>query len=238
VAGFACVDEDGCNLWLGDPDCDAAHQVILDWLGKRVARFLTGEESVISSVKGNIGEAIAFVVGQEHKFAMEDFPFPANAFHPLRRISQSDIDIVWIHFGQTRNDDLLFLQEVKTTSLPNLKLADGLVVDYEKLFGTNVEFTLHTRLSSIKNILEYQHKKPELCQRVTYLAGKSPQTSPKVSLLPTLVHERTNASPVTKMLAVREMLIGRGWDSKGIELWAIGLSNLEDRLIRLALGAR
>ncbi len=81
-------------------------------------------------------------------------------------MSKPDIDIVWIQFGETGGDDRIVLQEVKTTGDSVLSLADNLISDYDKLFGTNPRFTLHTRLQDIKNKLEYEHKQPELCPRV------------------------------------------------------------------------
>jgi len=38
------------------------------------------------------------------------------------------------------------------------------------------------------------------------------------------------------MHAVRTILIGRGWPPQAIESWAIGLFDLDSRLIRLAMG--
>jgi len=117
-----------------------------------------------------------------------------------------------------------------------LSLADNLISDYDKLFETDPRFTLQTRLQDIKNKLEYEHKQPELCPRITELAGQSPQTSPQVQLLPTLVHERLGSDPQTKMLAIRETLSGKGWPRRAVQPWAIGLFDLNTRLLRLATG--
>jgi hypothetical protein len=92
------------------------------------------------------------------------------------------------------------------------------------------------RLHDIKNKLEYEHKQPELCMRVAELAGQSPQTSPQVQLLQTLVHERLGSDPHTKMLAIRETLYGKGWSRRAVQPWAIGLFDLNTRLLRLAMG--
>ena len=89
----------------------------------------------------------------------------------------SEIDIVWIRFGATTDDDVAVLQEVKTTGSPLLTLADSLIRDYDKLFGTDPHFTLHTRLQDIKNKLGYEHGRPELCPRMTELAGQSPHVT-------------------------------------------------------------
>jgi len=164
------------------------------------------------------------------------YAFTANALNPFRKISKPEIDIVWIRFGATTDDDVAVLQEVKTTGSPLLTLADSLIRDYDKLFGTDPHFTLHTRLQDIKNKLEYEHGRPELCPRMTELAGQSPQTSPQVRLFPTLVHERHESDPQTKMLAIRETLCGKGWARQVVQSWAIGFVDLNDRLIRLAQG--
>jgi hypothetical protein len=144
--------------------------------------------------------------------------------------------MAWIHFGETGDDDTAILQEVKTTGEPSLSLADGLISDYDKLFGTDPRFTLHMRLQGIKNAIEYEHKRPDLCPRVAELAGQSPQTSPRVLLFPTLVHERHASDPQTKMLAIRETLCGNGWARKAVQPWAIGFFDLNVRLLRLAMG--
>ena len=71
---------------------------------------------------------------------------------------------------------------------------------------------------------------------MTELAGQSPQTSPQVRLFPTLVHERHESDPRTKMLAIRETLCGKGWARQAVQAWAIGFFDLNDRLFRLAQG--
>jgi len=111
-----------------------------------------------------------------------------------------------------------------------------LIHDYDKLFGTDPRFTLQTRLQDIKNKLEYEHQRPDLCPRVADLAGRSPQTSPQVRLLPTLVHERLTSDPQTKMLAIRQTLYGKGWALSAVQPWAIGFFDSNARLLRLAMG--
>jgi hypothetical protein len=70
------------------------------------------------------------------------------------------------------------------------------------------------------------------------LLGKSPQTSPKIRLRPTLVHELVGTTPHPKMTRIRNSLIGKGWTPQLIEAWAIGLTDLDDRLYRLATGKK
>lgn len=191
--------------------------------------------AVTKTCKGNLGEFIAFCVGKSNDFSSFT-PFPANAFNPLSPISKSEIDIVWTFFGQEEKDDCAVLQEVKTTSDSSLSMAYELVADYGKLFGTDPALTLHTRLQAIKNEMEFKLKEPTLCPRMSKLAGNSPSTSARIRLLPTIVHERKNSKPGLRMLAVRSTLVGKGWPPGAVESWAIGLFDLESRLIRLAMG--
>ena len=99
-----------------------------------------------------------------------------------------------------------------------------------------MRLTLHTRLQDIKNKLEFEQRRLDLARRASALAGGSPRTSSQVRLLPTMVHERAGADPQTKMLAIRETLLSRGWAAGAVVGWAIGLTDLDDRLVRLATG--
>jgi hypothetical protein len=237
MLSFAKNETHGIILWVGDPDCQAAHNATLGWLQANCPTFCSTPSAGDNILKGNLGETIAFCVGYWYVFNnSEEKTFAANALNPFGGISRPDIDIVWIRFGETADDDMAILQEVKTTGDLALSLADNLISDYDKLFGTNPRFTLHMRLQDIKNKLEYEHKQPELCPRVAQLAGQSPQTSPQVQLFPTLVHERRGSDPQTKMLAIRETLYGKGWSRKAVHPWAIGLFDLNSRLLRLTMG--
>ncbi len=235
VSSFTKSYSNGVVLWTGDPDCQAGHDAILMWLARHTSSFLPTPLPLNNRLKGNLGEAITFCVGHWHD--LSDYKaYPANALKPLSNISRPDIDIVWVQFGNTSADDILVLQEVKTTSAPNLTLADELITDYDKLFGKDITLTLHSRLQAIKNTLEYQEHRPDLCPRLSELAGQSPQSSQQAYLRPTLVYELNGSSPVTKMVAVRAALHGTGWSSRAVEAWAIGLSDLDARLVRLATG--
>lgn len=238
---FTSTTSSGVRLWLGNPDCQSAHNAILAWLESRVASFrnfpsIPPEPDNI--LKGNLGEAISFCVGVWHDFNGYR-PFPANAFNPLNTISKPEIDIVWILFDEiAANNDVAIIQEIKTTSDKSFGLADRLIDDYDKLFGTAPKFTLSTRLQSIKSEIEYKLQRPDLLQRVDQLAGNSPATSPKIMLVPTLVHDCQGSNPQTKMVAIRSTLCSasKGWSSSAVAAWAIGLTDLNSRLIRLAMG--
>lgn len=203
MPGFAKTESYGVVLWVGDPDCQAAHDATLCWLQKNCPAFHPTASATETILKGNLGETITFCIGYWYVFnSSHDHSFAANALNPFGGISKADIDIVWIHFGETGDEDMAILQEVKTTADSSLSLADGLISDYDKLFGTDPRFTLHMRLHGIKNIIEYGPKRPDLFPRVQELAGQSPQTSPRVQLFPTLVQERHASDPQTKMLAI------------------------------------
>jgi hypothetical protein len=232
--GFDCSGND-VKVWIGSPNDQAAHDSLLQWLTGHVASFITAAQ-FDDRVKGNLGETISFCVGIWHDFSAHR-PFPANAMNPLSRISSPDVDIVWIRFGSDEKDDVAVLQEVKTTGDPSLSIAPTLLVDYDKLFGTNVALTVHTRLQAICNEFQYVLNMPQMCARVLALAGVSPATSPKARLLPTLVHERLGAMPVPKLSSVRTTLLGRGWPPANVAAWSVGLDCLNDRLLRLAIGS-
>jgi hypothetical protein len=221
--------------WTGNADCDAGHLWLLECLRARVDAFLPTGTTLTNAIVGNLGEFIAFSVGAERIYA-DLRPFPANAFDPLSSISRPSIDIVWIRFGDTASEDLLVLQEVKASPAdPNLSVAASLVADYDKLFGTDPLFTLRSRLQVIKNELELKMRRLDLAERVDVLAGKSPGTSPLVWLTPTLVHER-NVDAGTRLSGIRTALLGRGWDPDAVVAWGIALTDLGDRLERLATG--
>ena len=137
--------------WEPDPSANAAHATILGWLmGSVPSAFLTATEPVSNSVKGNLGEFIAYRIGSSFIFTNQIIADTANAADPLSRISRPDIDIVWLYFGKSASDDWAALQEVKTTGQSSLALADDLITDYDKLFGENLRLTLQTRLSVLK----------------------------------------------------------------------------------------
>lgn len=236
-SSFIATDEEGIVLWTGNPDCDAGHGSVLAWLRECGHTFLVEADLSDNRLKGNLGEAVTFHVGHDYMFADPAYHADAaNATTPFSRISKPGVDIVWLHFGQRPADDLALLQEVKTTGDAALGIADRLIDDYNKLFGTDPQMTLQTRLMAVKNRIEYEDRRPELAKRISFLAGKSPQTSPRIRLLPTVVHERADCEPRTKMLAIRAILTGKGWSSSAVTCWSIALTDLDARITRLATG--
>ena len=237
MQGFRNKPDDvpGWLAWEGDPDDDAAHQRVLDWLqGVVSAGFLKSSESLSNAAKGNLGEFIAYQLGSSYVFTNITIAHAANAWDPLSQISRPDIDIVWLHFGDSETDDWAALQEVKTTGEASLRLADGLITDYCKLFGENVRLTLQTRLGALKNKLEQQGQ-GDLSPRVSELGGPSPYLARGIRLIPTLLHDAAHDSS-TKMTVVRQVLIGQGWSSDVVECWSVAMTDLDNRLTRLARG--
>lgn len=225
----------GVTCWRGEPGCQDGHGFILNWLKKLGTPFLADETQFSLARKGNLGESIAFRIARGDGFDGL-YVFPANALSPLKPISRPDIDIVWLHLGTDQSQDYAVLQEVKTTGSAGLAYADRLLDDYDKLFAFNTDLSIHTRLQDIKNDLEFRHKLPlKMCARVNLLAGDGPQTSLRLKLIPTLVHT-AESNPVEKMVAINTALLGRGWVSGQVHPWAVGLSTLDDRLLRLAMG--
>lgn len=225
----------GWSHWQSNPDADTAHESLLGWLKDTVTSgFLQPTEALTNPTKGNLGEFIAYRIGKEFVFTDVDTVHTANAWDPLSKISRSEIDIVWLHFGSVESDDWAVLQEVKTTGGASLELADHLIADYDKLFGEDLHLTLQTRLGGLKNKLEQQGQ-GVLSPRMTALGGPSPDRARGIRLVPTLIHDAT-ADSLTKMSMIRQVLLGRGWASDVVECWSIDLADLDDRLTRLARG--
>lgn len=246
---FTYTSSGGVLLWRGDPKCQSGHDAMLAWLKDTVQAFLTKREAddrLLSGggkaniLRGNLGESIAFCVSHWHD-RDGHWPNAVNAYRPLGPSSAIDIDILWVCFAPKAKDDYVIVQEVKTTSGLDLSYGNALLADYDKLYGTDPHLTLRSRLKPLKKQLLYQSRGAdgkELSERLFALAGKSPQTSQKIRLRPTLVHELVGTTPQPKMTWIRNSLIGRGWTADSIEAWAIGLSDLDDRLHRLATGKK
>ena len=237
MTGFKDSSSDaiGWRLWEGDPNDEAAHHSILAWLQATVtAGFLQPTEPLSNAIKGNLGEFIAYRIGESYVFTNVEIAHAANAWDPLSHISRPDVDIVWLYFGRNQADDWAALQEVKTTGETSLGLADSLINDYEKLFGENLQLTLQTRLGALKNKLDQQGQ-GYLSPRVTALGGPGPNQARGIRLVPTLIHDAALDSSA-KMATIRQVLIGRGWSTDAVECWSVALDEIDQRLTRLARG--
>src|ERR1700693_390052 len=152
-------------LWIGNPNCDAAHTFLRDWLRKNAPNYPTAWTKGDIRTQGNLGETISFCVGAfaGHKGLK---CFAANAYNPFSGISRNEIDLLWIGFGNSTLDDFVIHQEVKTTFDKDLSYADNLLKDYEKAFGKNPRFSLNTHLQAVKAKLYYEHNHPDLAARI------------------------------------------------------------------------
>jgi hypothetical protein len=151
VSSFAGITADGVLALRGRPVCQSGHDALLKWLTDNATPFLAPADARRDNniLRGNLGETIAFCVSY-WRDCQNYRVFATNALRPFRPKSDIDIDIVWLSFGVNPSDDFAIIQEVKTTSGTELSYARALVDDYDKLFGTNIRLTLHTRLQDIK----------------------------------------------------------------------------------------
>lgn len=220
--------------WVGEPDDQAAHDWLLDAMTHMGLPFTTAP--MTTRIQGNLGECCGMLIGRDNDFG-GFMCVAANAFQPLQDISRSEMDLVWMWLDPNPMADYAVLQEVKTTGADSLGYADSLEGDYAKLFGTDPALTLHTRLNLVANHLEYGQGRLEHADRVRTLAGLSPQQTTDVLLLPTIVYDSAKvADSGTKMSAVRQKIVAKGWAPDSVESWAVGLGQLIDRLTRLKSG--
>ena len=237
MLGFAKTQpsQAGFSAWRPHPDDAAAHRVLLQWLSNAVgALFLAEGESFTNAIKGNLGEFIAYQIGNNYVFTNGEIAHSANATEPLSAISRSRLDVVWMYFGDHAYDDWAAIQEVKTTGQASLELADDLIDDYEKLFGENHRVRLQSRLTGLMNVLD-ELGLGDLSPRLAALGGPGPDSATGIKLYPTLLHE-SGIESSTKMLAVRQAIIAQGWSSHAIDCWSIGLTQIDQQLEQLARG--
>src|SRR5687767_7859767 len=127
---FQSTLSSGVVLWTGNPDCQAGHHAVLEWLTDNAAPFLPSVEEDDTRLLGNLGETVSMCIGVWNHFETCHC-FPSNALTPFRKISKPEIDIVWVAFGQTPETDFVVLQEVKTTGGVDLSYANQLLDDFE-----------------------------------------------------------------------------------------------------------
>ena len=225
------------TLWVGNPNCQSAHNGLLAELANHTTAWLPDSEPLNERLKGNLGEFITFFVGKGSRYEQCRVT-AANALAPVSNIAKPDIDLLWLHLPEEApQNDFAVVQEVKTTTASDLDYARELLRDYAKLFGVQPALTLTSRLRYAANLLRYQSRRTDLAERVVNLAGISPGTCPRIHLTPTLVHDWASGDPATTMMAIRTVLVARdGWPDSSVETWSVSLSALSDRLERLAKG--
>jgi hypothetical protein len=218
--------------WVGNPTCQEAHAAFLKWLKKNIRVFVQPSKNLHTSVFGNLGESISLFIGKQEMPAMECFE--VNATTPFKGISAPEIDLCWIHFDTDPLMDHVVFQEVKATAAVRLTYADSLLKDYGKLFGLNQQVTAAARINAIRAKLHMCQNRPAFADRLDSIVGVSPQSSPRVHLLPTLIYDRKATGSVAKMNLIRTALASRGWAN--VSAWTVGMYELKKRFDRLARG--
>lgn len=218
--------------WVGNPNCQAAHDAFLAWLRQHIGFFIAPSDPVHVSVFGNLGESLSLYIGRQEMPTLECFE--VNATKPFKGISSPEIDLCWIHFDSVSANDHVVFQEVKTTGDTRVDYADTLIDDYDKLFGTNLQVSAAARINAIRAKLDVSMNRPRFADRLANIVGVSEETSPRLHLLPTLVYDRIAPGAGAKMDLIREALISKGWGN--VTAWTVGMYELRNRFERLARG--
>ncbi len=187
---------------------------------------------------GNLGEAITYLVGRTERFNSAPFVAAlASALTPFNAsaVTGVDITIVYLDPNGIVANDRLFIQEIKTTGATQLGYSTALIGDYQKLLDTTKpSLSLMSRVSALKGKLKWEHHYPsELLQRVEDLAQPCASDCTRISLLPTLIHDR-NSNPVTALSHVMVEIQKQGWPQGCIEAWSISISRLNQALLHMA----
>jgi len=230
--------DDLIKCFSGDPDCAMAYQWILNHLRELgVAWLPSNTMSLKNSIKGNLGEFIAFHLSEYDGLTGTDYhPFLAGAVRPLADSPDPGLDISFIYLdplGDTAKDRL-YIQEVKTTGSSSLTYADALISDYSKLLDSTGSLNLSIRISSLKGRMKMERKRPRSeIERIELLGHTDASKCTKVRLLPTLVHELNGADPLARMKKIRLALLSQGWLNESIEPRSVGFTNLNSGLLSI-----
>lgn len=236
---FSYIDNNSVRSYIGQPDCEAGYNWILDLLRETTAAWLTSDSDFNPRIKGNIGEFLAFHLTREHNELGEGwYIFYSNADTPLARISGSGLDICFLYLGKdiTGTSDMLVIQEAKTTGLLDLSYAQNLVNDHEKLKSADPSLNLQARVRALKARMRdiYKIKDKAILDRVQNLAHPDPAKCDKVKFLPTLVHDRNATTHQAELEDVRSKIAGQGWNISLIFPVSISLMDLDNGFKSLA----
>ncbi|RYD85030.1 MAG: hypothetical protein EOP84_03785 [Verrucomicrobiaceae bacterium] len=234
---FGRSDGDEYVFWKGTPDCQTAHDAVLEWItGLTESNFLSSASEINTNVVGSLGETITAMIGINEEWGIK--MFAANALTPLALQSKSEIDIVWVYFGPDERDDFIVVQEVKCTLQNKVDYGLDLAKDIEKLYGFPARLNLPSRLRGIKAKLEFEQGASELCPRLQRLVRAAPSTDTKVRVVGTLVHDGNSEDPLPVLTTVRSRALGLGWGEDSVACWSVSMEDLKDRFDRLAVGAK
>jgi hypothetical protein len=130
--------------------------------------FLQPGVELLQSQCGNMGEFISFNIARSTNLKSPNIQsFARNAIEPLAKISSSGIDLTYVYFDpSTPANDLLYIQEVKTTGADNLNYLGHLQSDYEKLFSLDLNLALRSRIAVIANSLELERNLDDYAKRL------------------------------------------------------------------------
>ncbi|WJF89744.1 hypothetical protein QS306_11610 [Paraburkholderia bonniea] len=200
--------------------------------------WLPAGEELGDRRKGNLGEFIAFHVSEAYGLSGEGYYCDlGNANKPLAAASDPGLDIVFVHLdpGGNAANDRLYIQEVKTTGDHRLTYAAALVADHVKLQERDSDLNLQSRILALKGTLKYQFKlaQPYL-DRLEALGHPDAQRCERVVFLPTLVHEKVGADPITRLAEVKLRIAELGWPLTNIFPRSIALTRLNEGLLFLA----
>ena len=235
--GFQVIVVNDVRCHTGMPTCDAAHAALLGVLNALDTTYLGPTATLSKSQKGNLGEFITYHIANSIYPASTHLRLAGNALNPLSGISGAGLDLVYVHLDPTTpTNDVIYMQEVKTTGAADLDYFDALKGDFKKLFGPDPQLTLQSRIRYVQNILEFERDDLAASRRVAALAATSPMTSSRVRLIPTGISGAGVGTPSTKLDAIRSSIAAFGWPPGNIMPWSIVMSDLENRLIRLSRG--
>lgn len=223
------------SIWRGNPDCEALHRFVLEALSEVECTFLSAGSDLIQNQIGNLGEFVVMCIGRKRAFP-EYRCQPANAHEPLNTISKAGLDLIWFRFAEDPSHDSVLVQEVKTTSKPDMTIYSSLVEDHRKMFGRSSRQTLSIMLQSIKSRLVFEEHRADLAARITRMSGATPQSCSGIKLHPTILHELEGSNPEPVLLGVRTSIAALGWSEEVIEPWSVAMSGLVERLNRLGRG--
>jgi len=222
----------------GNPSCAIAYKWILNHLRELEVEWLhNGTSKLANSIKGNLGEFIAFNLSEYDGLVGTSYhAFLAGAVRPLADSPDPGLDISFIYLDPAGNedDDRLYIQEVKTTGDSTLAYANALITDYAKLLDSTGSLNLGIRIATLKARMKLERKRPRSeIERIEKLGHPDAAKCTKVRLLPTLVHELSGADAMKKMQQVKAALLAQGWLDQSIEPRSLGLTNLNEGLLSI-----
>jgi hypothetical protein len=231
------------QLVRGDPDCATFYQWIHSELTKVTTNWPPKITTLTTGRRGNLGEFLSYKVARRSSLYGKSKGYTIaimGALTPLQDGAPTGLDTTILHLdpnGDT-SKDRLYIMEVKTTGAIKLTYASALVGDYEKLLGkTKVAGSLGQRMNWLQAYLMEVHEfLPAELDRVGDLFQPKAEDCTGITLLPTLIHDRSSgdSAAVTTLDKVVEKIEGLGWRKDCIESWSIAITGLEKCFVHLS----